>query len=163
MDPPWPCPELASVRYQVSPFFLQCSAVPIGKSLPKDAPGKPARLVMVVDDDAGVLSTLDRMISFWGYRTLPVASFEDAREAMSHVLPDALVADVRLGDYNGLQLVHLIRQRNPKAIVVAISGIDDPVLRTEAANAGAAYLLKPNELSRLRDYLSQDAPRARRD
>ena len=69
-------------------------------------------------------------------------------------MPDALVADVRLGDYNGLQLVHLMKQRNPSAVVIAISGIDDPVLRTEAAKAGAAYLLKPTELSQLREYLA---------
>jgi DNA-binding NtrC family response regulator len=110
---------------------------------------------MVVDDDPSALSALERLLSFWGYRTLPCSSFEDARHALSLRMPDALITDVRLGDYNGLQLVHLMKQRNPGAVMVAVSGIDDPVLRTEAANAGAAYLLKPTEISKLREHLAR--------
>jgi DNA-binding response OmpR family regulator len=110
---------------------------------------------MVVDDDASVLAMLERLLAFWGYDTLPIGTFEEARRALGEHLPDALVTDVRLGDYNGLQLVHLIKRRNPTAVVIAVSGIDDPVLRQEAANAGAAYLLKPTELSLLRDHLSR--------
>lgn len=110
--------------------------------------------MMVVDDEPAVLATLERLLSSWGYRTLAIGSFEEARLALTVDPPDALVTDVRLGDYNGLQLVHLVKQRNPATIVVAVSGIDDPVLRLEAANAGAAYLLKPSELPRLRQYLS---------
>jgi DNA-binding response OmpR family regulator len=109
---------------------------------------------MVVDDEPSVLATLARLVSAWGFRTLAFGTFEEARKALSLQNPDALVTDVRLGDYNGLQLVHIVKQRNPNTIVVAVSGIDDPVLRVEAANAGAAYLLKPSELSRLRQYLS---------
>lgn len=112
-----------------------------------------APLVLVVDDEPAVLAMMDRLIASWGFRTLAAGTFEEARDSLS-TAPDALVTDVRLGDYNGLQLIHLVKQYNPNAIVVAVSGIDDSVLRTEAANAGAAYLLKPLELHRLRDYLA---------
>ena len=118
----------------------------------------PAPLVMVVDDEPSVLAVLDRLLKTWGFRTVAIGNFEEARRALTADPPDALVTDIRLGDYNGLQLVHLLRARNPAAVVVAISGIDDPVLRVEAANAGAAYLLKPSELPRLRLYLSGETP-----
>jgi DNA-binding response OmpR family regulator len=114
----------------------------------------PSSVVMIVDDDPAVLGTLDRLITSWGHRTRAIGTFEQARRELSTSSPDALVTDVRLGDYNGLQLVHLARQRNPLATLIAISGIDDPVLRVEAANAGAAYLLKPTELILLREHLS---------
>jgi DNA-binding response OmpR family regulator len=109
---------------------------------------------MIVDDEPAVLATLDRLIASWGYRTLPYGSFEAARVALNDLPPDALVTDIRLGGYNGLQLVHLARQRNPAITVVVVSGIDDPVLRVEAANANAEYLLKPTEISRLRQCLA---------
>jgi DNA-binding response OmpR family regulator len=109
---------------------------------------------MVVDDDPAVLATLERLLNFWGYRTLAYGSFEEARVVLTVDPPDVLITDVRLGQYNGLQLVHLVKHRKPAAIVVAVSGIDDPVLRTEAANAGAAYFLKPTGLLELRDYLA---------
>jgi DNA-binding response OmpR family regulator len=109
--------------------------------------------VLVVDDEPAVLAMLERLVASWGFRTIVAGTFEEGRASLD-AAPDALVTDVRLGDYNGLQLVHLAKQRNPSAIVVAVSGIDDAVLRKEAANAGAAYLLKPLELPQLKDYLS---------
>jgi DNA-binding NtrC family response regulator len=124
-----------------------------------DGESETPAMVMIVDDEPSVLGTLDRLIASWGHRTMAFGTFEQARIALANGNPDALVTDVRLGNYNGLQLVHLAKQRNPSAIVIAVSGIDDPVLRVEAANVGAAYLLKPTELPRLREHLS----RARRD
>jgi len=111
-------------------------------------------LVVAVDDDASVLALLERMLTSWGFRVRPFSRFEDARASLIAEPPFALVADVRLGEYNGLQLIHLAREVNPKAILVALSGFDDPVVRDDAERAGAvAYLVKPTELHRLRDYL----------
>ena len=109
---------------------------------------------MIVDDDSSVLRMLTNWIKTWGYDPLPFGTFEDARAFLSVETPDALIVDVRLGKYNGLQLVHLARGKHPKVPVVAVSGYDDPVLRAAAADAGAAYLLKPAELPNLRDHLS---------
>jgi DNA-binding NtrC family response regulator len=118
-----------------------------------------ARQVMVVDDDASVLAVLEGFLTAWGYRTLPFGSFEDARVSLLAHVPDALVVDIRLGGYNGVQLVYLAKQANPAMIAVVVSGFDDPVLRAEAAHAGAtAYLVKPLEFSRLRQCLAGNAP-----
>ena len=113
----------------------------------------PARLVMVVDDDAAVLAVLERLLIRWGYRTAAFLRFEEARGSLERVSPDALVVDIRLGEHNGLQLVHLARQSNPEMVIVVVSGFDDLVLRQEAGLVGAKYLLKPQELTRLKDYL----------
>jgi two-component system response regulator RegA len=113
---------------------------------------------MVVDDNAGVLATLERIISEWGFETVPFGEFEDAREYLLTNPPlHALVVDIRLGDYNGLQLMHLARQSSPSLIIVAISGFDDRVLRKEAERIGVAYVLKPTELMNLRQHLSPSA------
>jgi DNA-binding response OmpR family regulator len=111
------------------------------------------RQVMVVDDDSDVLSTMSKHLRMWGYDAVPFATFEDAREFLEDRAPDAMVVDVRLGKYNGLQLLHLARQHYPEVALVAVSGFDDPVLRAEAADAGAAYFLKPFELTDLREHL----------
>ncbi len=112
-----------------------------------------ARQVMLVDDEPVVLDALERLLTLWGYNTLPFQRFEDARSALALESPDALIVDIRLGEFNGLQLVHLAKQSNPDMTIVVVSGFDDPVLRHEAAQAGAVYLLKPAELPRLKEYL----------
>jgi DNA-binding NtrC family response regulator len=112
------------------------------------------RQVVVVDDDADVLQMLSNTLSAWGYQAIPFGRFEDARAFLAQSTPDALVVDVRLGKYNGLQLIHLAKQHHPEVNVVAMSGFDDPVLRAAAAEAGAAYFLKPDDLPNLRGHLA---------
>jgi DNA-binding response OmpR family regulator len=117
-------------------------------------PTKAKRQVVVVDDDPDVLETLASVLKVWGYDAVPFNRFEDARTFLSESTADVLIVDVRLGKYNGLQLVHLARQSHPDMVVIAVSGYDDPVLRAAAADAGAAYFVKPIEFPNLRDHLS---------
>jgi DNA-binding NtrC family response regulator len=111
------------------------------------------RRVMIVDDESVVLATLERLISSWGYTSLPFGTFEAARAFLEHDTPDALIVDIRLGAFNGLQLVHLAHQRRPDLVVVAMSGFDDPVLRREAEQAGASFVVKPFVAEALRRAL----------
>ncbi len=113
--------------------------------------------VVIVDDDDLALATLHRLVAHWGYDVVPFLTFEEARAFITTRTPDALVVDVRLGSYNGLQLVYLAKQASPNMAVVAMSGFDDAVLRAEAERAGAVYLVKPVDLSRLRQYLPRSS------
>ena len=113
-----------------------------------------ARQIVVVDDDPDVLATLVNVLKTWGYDLVSFTRFEDARAFLSEKAADILIVDVRLGTYNGLQLVHLARQNHPEMMVVAVSGYDDPVLRAAAEDAGAAYFLKPIEFLHLREHLA---------
>jgi DNA-binding response OmpR family regulator len=109
--------------------------------------------VMIVDDDEALLRTLGKLLIRWGYEPVLFAGFEEARAWLLENPPEALVVDVRLGMYNGLQLAHLARRDSPATVVVALSGFDDPVLRAEAEQAGAPYLVKPVDPANLRSYL----------
>ena len=113
-----------------------------------------SRQIVVVDDDRAVLETLANVLNAWGYDAVPFNRFEDARTFLSHQAADILISDVRLGQYNGLQLIHLARQNHPETVVLVMSGYDDPVLRAAAADAGAAYFVKPIEFPNLREHLA---------
>ena len=108
---------------------------------------------MIVDDDPVVLDAMQRLLALWGYSTIAFSRFDEARASLATQSPDALIVDIRLGEYNGLQLVHIAKRSNPSMAVVVVSGYDDLVLRNEATQAGAVYLLKPTELPRLREFL----------
>lgn len=124
---------------------------------PTDA-SDAARHVLIVDDDASSLSALKRLLELWGWTATACSTFEQARAALaSDGAPDALVVDVRLGEYNGLQLILLAKQQHPNLRVVAISGFEDPVLRAEAARIGARYLTKPVDLQELQELLQSPA------
>ncbi len=54
--------------------------------------------------------------------------------------PDLLITDIRLQEYNGLQLI-VSSPRHLPAIV--ITGFADPVLEAETRRTGAEYIVKP--------------------
>ena len=101
------------------------------------------RRILVVDDDLAFLEGVEMALSGSGQEVHAFANFEDARAALRTMTFDALLTDVRLGAFNGLQLALIARTANPNIRIVVISGTDDPVLRGEAAAMEAEYLVKP--------------------
>jgi FixJ family two-component response regulator len=96
--------------------------------------------VLVVDDDDGARTGLQELLEAAGYETVAAATFQDGRRALHESAPDLLIADVRLGEFNGLQLVAAAPRRIP---TIVITGFLDPVLEAEARSFGADFLLKP--------------------
>jgi DNA-binding NtrC family response regulator len=109
-----------------------------------DSQPAPGHRIMIVDDDVDLLRTIVRLVASWGLRVLSFDKFETARaELLTGVKADALLVDVRLGSFNGLQLLYLARDLCPMMTLIAMTGFDDPVLRADAGKAGAGFLLKP--------------------
>src|SRR5215468_1147815 len=62
--------------------------------------------ILVVDDEPTVVEALREILNQAGHVTLGATTYEDGRRLLwSPPLPDVIIADVRLGRYNGLQLV----------------------------------------------------------
>ena len=100
---------------------------------------KPSR-ILLVDDDPATRIGLAELLTDAGYETRAVATFEEGLRALRTETPDLLIADVRLGAFNGLQLL-VSSPRTVPAII--ITGFADPVLESDARQHGAEYILKP--------------------
>src|SRR5262245_13351321 len=118
-------------------------------------PAKPAQTalrLLIVDDDAGLLDAMQRSLRDSVQTVVACDSFEKARQMLKDQSFDALITDVRLGAFNGLQLAVMARDMAPDMRLVVFSSFDDPVLRADAEQIGAVYLVKPvasSELLRL--------------
>lgn len=111
----------------------------------------PAR-VLIVDDDDGARTGLKELLDGAGYETLVAGTFQDGRRALHNDAPDLLIADVRLGAFNGLQLVAAAPRRIP---TIVVTGFADPVLEAEARSFGADFLVKPVSPSALLTLIEQ--------
>jgi CheY-like chemotaxis protein len=96
--------------------------------------------VLIVDDDPPTRMGLADLLDDAGYDSLPVGTFQEAIHIVRSDPPDLIITDIRLAEYNGLQLV-VSSPENVPAIV--ITGFADPVLETEARRRGADYIVKP--------------------
>ena len=99
--------------------------------------------VLVVDSDLLALALTAGVLRQAGYACTSAASFADARASLADTSPDLLITVVRLGAFNGLQLVlrRFLRDPSRRAIVTDI--VHDPLLEREARRAGAVYTVTP--------------------
>lgn len=117
--------------------------------------------VLVVDADPVALGDMERMLSTAGNLVTSVAEFEEAQHRLVYAPPDLLVTAVRLGTHNGLHLVLRAHAAHPDTPAIVVHTDSDPVLKTEALNAGAEYLTTPldeeNFVSLVEELLSDSA------
>ena len=99
--------------------------------------------VLIVDDDVSLLDAMQRALRDSMRTVVACDSFEKARQMLKDQTFDALITDVRLGAFNGLQLAVMARDMYPDMSLIVFSGFDDPVLRADAEQIGATYLVKP--------------------
>jgi two-component system, response regulator FlrC len=100
------------------------------------------KVILVVEDDPDTLDFWVELLQRAGYRVTAAPSFEEGRRALES-LPDMLITDIRLGAYNGLQLVVRARLANPCLPVLVMTAFDDPVLQEETHRLDAIYMRKP--------------------
>lgn len=113
-----------------------------------DDQAKP-RLVHV-EDDAMAAGTLSRVL--WPYFTVTrIDSFARALDVARTTLDtfDAAFIDVFLGDGDGFDLADRFRMRRPLLAIALTSGTD---FRDEAGTRDLAFILKPWDATRLRDW-----------
>lgn len=99
--------------------------------------------VLVVDVDAMVVHSLAGALRAAGYNTLEATSFADAKRLLVTESPQVLVADVRLGQFNGLQLLMRAKEERPDTAAVITCAFPDVVLEAETRRFGGIFLLKP--------------------
>jgi two-component system, NtrC family, nitrogen regulation response regulator GlnG len=112
--------------------------------------------ILIVDDDASLLEALERSFLEAGQDVRAYSKFEEARRVLQSSRFDALITDVRLGAFNGLQLAVIGRDTYPDMRLIVFSGFDDPVLRTEAEHVGATYIVKPVTGAQLLQILQKE-------
>jgi DNA-binding response OmpR family regulator len=96
--------------------------------------------ILIVEDDEAARSGLTELLTHAGYNVLSSGTFEEGKRIMLEQTPDLLIADIRLGDFNGLQLL-VDRPRFIPAIIM--TGFHDEVLKAESVRLRAAYVIKP--------------------
>jgi hypothetical protein len=98
--------------------------------------------VLVVAPTSPLAANLIEWLTEAGHEVMLVTSFL-AGKARLELVPSVLIAEVRLGDYNGL---HLALRARASSIPSLVIGNPDSVLEREAERLGVAYLT--HELSR---------------
>jgi UDP-3-O-acyl N-acetylglucosamine deacetylase len=111
-----------------------------------------SELVLIVDDEPGILSTLGGILADEGYSTLTTTSGEEALTLYKAQQPAIVFLDIWLADRDGLETLQALRDEDPTAAVVMMSGHGTASTAVKAIKMGAFdYLEKPLSYKRAVD------------
>ena len=100
--------------------------------------------VLAVDDDAGVLRILERILRREGHTVATACSGEAALTSVGTRRPDAVVLDVQMPGIDGLETLARLRHQVPGVPVVIMTGLGDVDTAVLAFKRGAAdFVVKP--------------------
>ena len=111
-------------------------------------------LIHLVDDDAGVRSSLALLIGTVGLRVMPWAHPQAFLDGFDREAIGAIMLDVRMPGLGGLQVLETLRAQGADQPVVMLTGHGTVDMCRRAFKAGAAeFLEKPVDDQALLDAL----------
>lgn len=123
------------------------AAHPTDAAMAADQAGLSGRLVVVIDDEAGVLDATRRVLEDWGCNVLTAGSGLEAVRALadSPRIPDLAICDHRLrADENGIAVIARLREEfNCEIPALLVTGDTGPDRLRQAEQSGLVLLHKP--------------------
>ena len=102
------------------------------------------QVVAVVDDDAGMLKSIERLLKAYKFEPAVFTSAEAFLEGPAAGAASCLVLDIHLGGMSGIDLRRRLSAAGSRLPVIFISAVDDEIVHEEAIESGCvAYLRKP--------------------
>jgi FixJ family two-component response regulator len=100
--------------------------------------------IYVVDDDAGVLKALSRLLSANGFEVQPHASPESFLESHDPAIPGCVILDVAMPGLDGLAVQEALTAKDYQRPIIFLTGKGDIPTSVRAMKAGAVdFLTKP--------------------
>ncbi len=113
-----------------------------------DSPAVPT--ILVVDDDAEVRYSLNRVLSSQHYKVIEAPSGEEGVATVKRQPPDVVLLDNRMTGISGLETLQHIRSANPKQLVILMTAYGTAQTAIEAMKFGAFdYVVKPFDPAKL--------------
>ena len=109
-----------------------------------------SRRILIVDDEKGVREALRQILEFEGIEVEAVESGDRALKTYPQFHPHLVFLDVKMAGLDGLETLRRLREHDPRAQVVMISGHGTVRAAVEATQLGAYdFLEKPLDTDRI--------------
>jgi len=110
--------------------------------------------VLIVDDDRATSAGMADVVEEWGYEVEAADTVKTGWAAVSKLVPDVAIVDLKLPDGTGLDLLHKIKENYPDVSVIILTGHATVDSAVKALKVGAEdYVTKPVDLPRLQVIL----------
>ncbi len=109
-----------------------------------------SRRILVVDDEPGIRTALGQLLEYEGYDVRVAPGAAEGLAEYERFRPHLVFMDVKMAGMDGLDALRRLRQLDPAALVVMMSGHGTIKTAVEATQAGAYdFLEKPLDTDRV--------------
>ena len=110
--------------------------------------------ILVVDDELSMREFLKILLEKEGYRILTAANGAEAIDIAAIDSIDLVVSDIRMPGINGLELLAILKEKNPGLPVIMITAFASPDDAVSAMKNGAFdYITKPFNVDEIKDVI----------
>ena len=111
--------------------------------------------ILVVSTYVDELANVAQILRHAGYRVVTATSFAAADRFIRSDSVGLLIADIRLGSFNGLHLALHCSSHHPKIPAIVTNAYADQVLEAEATRLNAPYLVHPIDADVLLSHVAR--------
>ncbi|RKY43105.1 MAG: RNA polymerase subunit sigma-54 [Candidatus Omnitrophota bacterium] len=106
--------------------------------------------VLFIDDDGGIRKVFSILLRKEGYQVFTAENGEEGLKIFKQEIPPIVIADVKMPGINGIEVLKRVKEINPEAEVIIITGHGDMNSAIEALKLDASdFLPKPVKLEAL--------------
>jgi DNA-binding NtrC family response regulator len=118
--------------------------------------------ILVVDDDPAIAGVLEELLRTDGHQATVCTTGADAVAAGRAELFDVVLADIRLPDLDGLEVLRAFQEDSPESAVILMTAFGTVEIAIQAIKAGAYdYVSKPFKLDEVRIAVERALERKR--
>jgi DNA-binding response OmpR family regulator len=99
--------------------------------------------ILVVSNDGVGLAAMLSVLDHAGHQARCASTFEDATRLLDQGSPDFVIADGRLGAFNGLHVIMRARAAHPETGAIVTTSITDRGLEADARSLNVECMVKP--------------------
>ncbi|MEW6275131.1 MAG: response regulator transcription factor [Bacillota bacterium] len=100
--------------------------------------------ILIVEDEEPIRSFVRINLERSGFRTLEVASGEEALELIKKGVPHLVVLDLKLPGMDGLEVCRVLREQYPQVAIIMLTARSQDMDRVKGLETGADdYVVKP--------------------
>ncbi len=100
--------------------------------------------ILLIDDEPDIVRVLSRSLKADGYEVASAASGAEGLTEFARVHPEIVITDIKMPGMDGIEVLKRIKQREPEAEVIIITGHGDIHNAVESLHFGASdYINKP--------------------
>ncbi len=112
--------------------------------------------MLIIDNDPGMLESLQTLFSGWGFSVFTATNADSASEIWEEAGPDLLILDYHLDQgHTGLELIERLQAGNRHCPTIMISADHAAEVRQAARSAGCEFLHKPIRPLALKSLVSR--------